>query len=168
MCSEAGGAYIPIDGGCPVERAAYMLRESATRCLISERNMLDKLRRLQPQCPDLETIYLVDADESDDGANQEGGWWDRRALTEYSADDLPERSGPENLAYLIYTSGTSGRPKGVMIEHRAVLRLVCNTNYITVRDDDGFLQTGSLAFDASTFEIWGAPERRPSLPADNP
>ena len=69
---------------------------------------------------------------------------------------LTERSNPNGLAYLIYTSGTSGNPKGVMIEHRSVLRLVLNTNYIHLDQLDRILQTGSVAFDASTFEIWGA------------
>ncbi|HLP44988.1 MAG TPA: amino acid adenylation domain-containing protein, partial [Candidatus Kapabacteria bacterium] len=61
-----------------------------------------------------------------------------------------------NLAYLLYTSGSTGLPKGVMVEHRNVLRLVKNTHYIDFKVRDRVLQTGALAFDASTFEIWGA------------
>jgi thioesterase domain-containing protein/acyl carrier protein len=56
----------------------------------------------------------------------------------------------------MYTSGTTGAPKGVMIEHRSVLRLVLNTNYIRLGPADRVLQTCSLSFDAATFEIWGA------------
>ena len=67
------------------------------------------------------------------------------------ASSLP----PAALAYLIYTSGTSGHPKGTMIEHRSIIRLVRNTNYIELTARDRILQAGSLAFDASTFEIWG-------------
>jgi amino acid adenylation domain-containing protein len=69
---------------------------------------------------------------------------------------LSERSGPGGLAYVIYTSGTTGFPKGVMVQHRSIVRLVRDTNYIALGVDDCILQTGSLAFDASTFEIWGA------------
>jgi amino acid adenylation domain-containing protein len=61
-----------------------------------------------------------------------------------------------NLAYIIYTSGSTGWPKGVMVEHSSVIRLVRNPNYIRFQEDDRILQTGSLSFDASTFEIWGA------------
>jgi amino acid adenylation domain-containing protein len=61
-----------------------------------------------------------------------------------------------SLAYVIYTSGTTGKPKGVMVEHRNVVRLVVNTDYIEFKESDRILQTGALAFDASTFEIWGA------------
>ena len=82
--------------------------------------------------------------------------FDSTNLPGYSADAVEERSHPRALAYIIYTSGTSGQPKGVMVEHRSVLRLVRNTNYIQLSASERILQTGSLAFDASTFEIWGA------------
>ncbi len=81
--------------------------------------------------------------------------FDRRALDCCPADAVPERTHPRALAYIIFTSGTSGQPKGVMVEHRSILRLVCDTNYIKLSEGDRILQTGSLAFDASTFEIWG-------------
>ena len=63
---------------------------------------------------------------------------------------------PTNLAYIIYTSGSTGTPKGVMVTHQNVIRLVKNTNYIQFIPGDSILQTGAMAFDASTFEIWGA------------
>jgi amino acid adenylation domain-containing protein len=69
---------------------------------------------------------------------------------------LPELSGPRGLANVIYTSGTAGNPKGVLIEHRSIVRLVRDTNYIALGPDDCILQTGAMSFDASTFEIWGA------------
>ncbi|WP_157776646.1 amino acid adenylation domain-containing protein, partial [Paenibacillus polymyxa] len=58
--------------------------------------------------------------------------------------------------YVIYTSGTTGQPKGVMVEHRNVVRLVKNTNYAQLDADTRILQTGAIVFDASTFEIWGS------------
>ncbi|MCF3650807.1 amino acid adenylation domain-containing protein [Synoicihabitans lomoniglobus] len=81
---------------------------------------------------------------------------DARQLSELSPAALPERARPTALAYAIYTSGTTGRPKGVLVEHRAVLRLVKETNFIRLSATDRILMTGALAFDASTFEIWGA------------
>jgi amino acid adenylation domain-containing protein len=62
---------------------------------------------------------------------------------------------PWHLAYVIYTSGSSGRPKGVMIDHGSVVRLVKDTNYIDWKEGDRLLPTGSVAFDITTFEIWG-------------
>ena len=61
----------------------------------------------------------------------------------------------ESPAYICFTSGSTGRPKGVSIPHRGVVRLVKNTNYITILSSDVFLQLAPISFDASTFEIWG-------------
>jgi tyrocidine synthetase III len=61
-----------------------------------------------------------------------------------------------HLAYVMYTSGSTGQPKGVMVEHRNVVRLVKNTDYIQFKKSDRLLQTGAPVFDATTFEIWGA------------
>jgi len=56
----------------------------------------------------------------------------------------------------MYTSGSSGKPKPVGIMHHNVIRLVRNTNYVHVTQDDVFLQLAPATFDAATFEIWGA------------
>src|SRR5258707_8364420 len=63
---------------------------------------------------------------------------------------------PDNLAYVMYTSGSTGRPKGVGVVHRNIARLVKGANYIDIGGDAVFLHLAPLAFDASTFEIWGA------------
>ena len=81
---------------------------------------------------------------------------DARSLAQQPTQALPERAHAQSLAYAIYTSGTTGRPKGVAVEHRSILRLVRQTNFINLSSDDRILMTGALAFDASTFEIWGA------------
>ncbi len=67
--------------------------------------------------------------------------------------DLP--AAPTDLAYVMFTSGSTGAPKGVMIEHRSVVRLVRDTDYVRIDAGDVFLQLAPLPFDASTFEIWG-------------
>jgi fengycin family lipopeptide synthetase D len=81
---------------------------------------------------------------------------DLRVLLRQDAITRERPVGPLNLAYIIYTSGSTGRPKGVMVEHRMVVRLVKNTRYVEFHPDGKILQTGALAFDASTFEIWGS------------
>ena len=81
--------------------------------------------------------------------------YDSRALDGASDAPPPDRAGLNSLAYVMHTSGTSGRPKGVLIGHRAILRLAISPNFIELGPETRMLMTGTVAFDASTFEIWG-------------
>jgi len=97
------------------------------------------------------------------------------ALKQAEAPALPPlvEVDPEDAAYIMYTSGSTGRPKGVVVPHRAIVRLVIGADYVHLGADEVVLQLAPLAFDASTFEIWGAllngarlavvPSARPTL-----
>ncbi|MGG4221695.1 amino acid adenylation domain-containing protein, partial [Paenibacillus jamilae] len=131
---KAGGAYVPIDPTYPEERIRYMLDDSGAELLLTQSHLVDKVAF------DGQMLVLNGAESvyHEDGSN------------------LEPLSGPNDLVYVIYTSGTTGQPKGVMVEHRNVVRLVKNTNYAQLDADTRILQTGAIVFDASTFEIWGA------------
>ncbi len=106
-----------------------------------------------------DSLVRIDKTIQGGGASRHGGRkkrFDRRDWRPLSGEPLPERTSATGLAYVIHTSGTSGTPKGVLVEHRAIVRLVVGCDYIELGPADRILQTGSLAFDASTFEIWGA------------
>ncbi|MCK4259525.1 MAG: amino acid adenylation domain-containing protein, partial [Halanaerobiales bacterium] len=130
---KAGGAYLPIDLEYPENRINYMLEDSSVKILLT----LGDLRK------DIDfngnTIDVLD-----------------ETLYSGKQNNLENINTPESLAYVIYTSGSTGKPKGVMIEHRNVARLIKSTNYVQFADGDKMLQTGTLAFDASIFEVWGA------------
>lgn len=135
---KAGGAYLPIDRKYPDERIKYMLQDSGAKILLSQKNILDEL--------DLEQLeyngIIIDLFEDE--------------LYTKSTPNLKLINKPSDLAYIIYTSGSTGKPKGVMVEHKNVIRLVINTNYINFDEDERILQTGSIVFDASTFEFWAS------------
>jgi len=61
-----------------------------------------------------------------------------------------------STAYIIFTSGSTGQPKGVCVPHRAVSRLVCESDYLQFLPTDGVAQAASPTFDAAVFEMWGA------------
>src|SRR5262249_39188055 len=65
-------------------------------------------------------------------------------------------ASPGDPAYVIYTSGSTGQPKGVAVPHRAVVRLVCGTDYVQLGPDDRVAQVSNSSFDAGTFAVWGA------------
>ncbi|MFB0827978.1 AMP-binding protein, partial [Chromobacterium violaceum] len=71
----------------------------------------------------------------------------------------------ESVAYLMYTSGSTGEPKGVLAPHRGITRLVCGNRYAAFQADDRIAWAANPAFDASTLEIWGALAHGASLVA---
>ena len=133
---KAGGAYVPLDPELPVERFAFMLQDADVSLLVTAASLLPRLpvtgRRVL--CVDRDALAI--------------------AAQPTSNHDHAESSS--QLAYVIYTSGSSGTPKGVLIAHRAIARLVCGTDYIDVDATDAVAPVEDAAFDAATFEVWGA------------
>src|SRR5580704_14945323 len=135
---KAGGGYLPLDPGYPARRLAFMLEDARVPVLVTE-------TRLAGRLPEHAAATLV----LDSAA----------AAAAIGAEDpsppcIPARS--DQLAYINYTSGSTGVPKGVEVTHRAVNRLVCRVDDATLGPQTTLLQASSLSFDASTFEIWGA------------
>ena len=133
---KAGGAYMPIDPSYPVERIAYMLEDSAVEILLTQERLLESLP--------VNTSKLVCLDKD----------WEQ--IKQYSDNNPVTSVSSDNLAYVIYTSGSTGKPKGVLILQKGVIRLVKQTNYINLTPEDRIAQVANFAFDAATFEIWGA------------
>jgi amino acid adenylation domain-containing protein len=133
---KAGGAYVPLDASYPRERLRWMLEDANVAVLLTAQGKDKELP---------EGAYLrLRLDED----------WER--IAEKSRENPVAVSGAGNLAYIIYTSGSTGEPKGVAVEHRGIVRLVRGANFFEVSADDVFLQFGSVTFDVSTFEVWGA------------
>ncbi|MFY7822882.1 MAG: amino acid adenylation domain-containing protein [Planktothrix agardhii] len=130
---KAGGAYVPIDPDYPLERISFMLQDTQVKILLTQQSLL-------PSLPNHQAI-IVCLDKDWKQINQE---------------NLNSAVSADNLAYIIYTSGSTGTPKGVVVTHQAVNRLILNTNYIQFTPDDCVVQASNIAFDAATFEIWGA------------
>lgn len=130
---KVGGAYVPVDPDYPQERIQYMLEDSRVNIVLASDHLAERL----PE--GLSSISFTDSE-----------------LAVQSTENIANLNDPEHIAYLMYTSGSTGKPKGVMVTHRNVIRLVKNTNFVSFQEDDRILQTGSLVFDASTFEIWGS------------
>ncbi|MBB3113402.1 amino acid adenylation domain-containing protein/thioester reductase-like protein [Paenibacillus phyllosphaerae] len=134
----AGGAYMPLDPELPDERIRYMLEDAGAARMLTTSMYAARVSTLP--------IGIVRTEESCEQETASDSM--RAAMVETDANAL---------AYVMYTSGSTGMPKGVMIEHRGVVRLVRGANYIDFHPgQDKILQAGAIGFDASTFEIWGA------------
>ncbi|WP_124590810.1 non-ribosomal peptide synthetase [Tenacibaculum discolor] len=75
--------------------------------------------------------------------------------SEYSTTRDMELRTMSSLAYVMYTSGSTGYPKGVLVEDSGIIRLVKEANYVDIPSSSVVLSTGSFSFDATTFEYWG-------------
>jgi len=134
---KAGGAYVPLDLSSPADRIDSMLRDAAAPVVITQSALLDRCATRAAR-----TVCLDSAHD---------------ATLEAEPEANPGVSGdPLDLAYVMYTSGSTGQPKGVAVPHRGVVRLVKNTNYARLASDEVFLQLAPVSFDASTLEIWGS------------
>jgi amino acid adenylation domain-containing protein len=130
---KAGGAYLPLDPGHPDARIKYMLADCGAYILLSG-------QKYKSWCDSEAEIIDLESEEY------------------FMGDSVnpAARSKPDNLAYIIYTSGTTGKPRGTLTTHYNVLRVVKNTNYIELKQNDRILQLSNYAFDGSVFDIYGA------------
>jgi amino acid adenylation domain-containing protein/non-ribosomal peptide synthase protein (TIGR01720 family) len=133
---KAGAAYLPLDPSYPTERLNFMLDDARVAVILSH----TALWETRPS----HSGHWVCLDERDAA-------WTTAVVT-----NLDCAISHTDLAYVIYTSGSTGQPKGVAVPHRAVQRLVLSTDYISLTSADRVAQAANAAFDAATFEIWGA------------
>ena len=127
---KAGGAYLPIDSSYPRARVDFILADSRASVVVSTTARM--------QSHDGCRILLVD---------------DARYDAE-TPDDLPSAASPSDLAYVCYTSGSTGAPKGAMIEHGALVnRLEWMQRAYPIGPDDVLLQKTSISFDVSVWEL---------------
>ncbi|MCF8467030.1 MAG: amino acid adenylation domain-containing protein, partial [Sneathiella sp.] len=126
---KVGAAYVPIDENYPKSRLTFIAKDTGIKLVLGQ----------------------------------------SAAMTECGIETLPFEEFPsgeiatprieidgETIAYVMYTSGSTGDPKGVTVPNRAVLRLVINPDFVELDPGQRILQNSPIAFDAATLEIWGA------------
>ena len=129
---KAGGAYLPFDTAYPPARLNFMAEDAGVRLVLGSEGW--------PADSGITAIPFAD--------------FPTKMAT---GDSTPviRKPGRTDPAYLLYTSGSTGQPKGVLVPHQAILRLVIHPDYCDLGPGTRMLQHSPVAFDASTFEIWG-------------
>ncbi|WP_406171529.1 non-ribosomal peptide synthetase [Streptomyces sp. NBC_00996] len=130
--ARAGACYVPLDTGAPRQRSAAQLTDAAARCLIGAPEERDRATALPAGIPVVDMV---------------------RECGEDPQDPDPEVLGEDPL-YVNFTSGTSGRPKAVVVPHRAVRRLADSPVYCRIEPGTRVGNAANPAFDATTFEVW--------------
>ncbi len=130
---KASAVYVPVDPSAPDERKNWLINDCSARLLLTDEwadipaNLAVPLFRLSDETDTSGEEYCLNPDLS---------------------------CSSVRAAYIMYTSGSTGMPKGVMVPHRAVIRLVINNGYAEIGRGERVAFTSNPAFDASTFEVW--------------
>ncbi len=135
--SKAGGVYVPINVVEPAKRIGFIIEDAGISVLLTVNSLAEGLDGF---------AKLVRLDEPE--------FW--KELKASQSGQMPHSGvSVENLIYMLYTSGSTGIPKGVCVNHRSVLRLVKGSSFAAMNSEEVYLQFTPSSFDVSTFEIWG-------------
>lgn len=133
--AKVGAVYVPFDSIQPLLRVQKMCEAANVNFMLYDESGSDKIYSKAQE------ILITE---------------DSCVSTSVDNFRVSDSITGESPLYIMFTSGSTGEPKGVIIPNSGVIRLVCNPNYIDIQRDDVLLQLSSVAFDAATFEFWGA------------
>ena len=152
---KVGCYYMPLDPEYPEDRLIGMIKDAKPRFILTEKELRSKASSTPASVINVDTL--------------------NKRLQTFSARNLKSEIEAGDPAYIMFTSGSTGEPKGVVVPHRAILRLVKKPNYVKLSAQTRCLQMATVSFDASTFEVWAPllnggcciiyPERLPSIHA---
>lgn len=130
----AGATYLPVDPEHPAERISYLLGDSGARLLVTDRTL---------DLPEGVAVPALPLRQIPEGKPHG------------TPPTPPKAPDPDSAAYLIYTSGTSGKPKGALIRHRSIANIAADyTIRLAATGDDATLWMTTFAFDMANLEIY--------------
>ena len=137
----AGAAYVPIEAGLPPGRIEALLSSGAIRCALVQHG--EALRREGTATLTIDDAFLEAAKHAEADTRPE--------------DFAPADAAQSDLAYVLYTSGSTGAPKGVMVTQSNLINLIADTTRrFAISAKDRIIAVSSCSFDLSVFDIFGA------------
>ena len=155
---KAGGVYVPLDPAAPAKRLAYITRNCQIQVLLTSNEKMSAVSEFFTEVTPLKTIILTD----DDPAGEPVGLPDTVTIVSWAAclnqstEPVPTAETIEtDLAYILYTSGSTGDPKGVMIAHRTIFTFInwCFERF-QMTEQDRVTSHAPFHFDLSTFDLF--------------
>lgn len=157
--------FVPMIPTFPAARLAKIFKSAAPTALVTIREHLPLVAEVLSKCGAAPVVLVLDANESDGADSEEKSQLPPASCRLLIREEAfaPESEAPislnqeEDLAYIMYTSGTTGAPKGVMISHRAVLSTIrWGVDYFRIVPQDRLSNHSRLSFDVSLFDIFCA------------
>ena len=137
---KAGGAYIPLDPIYPSQRVAYIAKDAKISTIVTQKHLTGILDEIE----DISLNKIVIDDIKD-------------TLSSYEDTDFDCGLKPENLFYVLYTSGSTGNPKGVAIEHRNYINYYFGiTKKMNIEPKLRYAIASTFAADLATINVWAA------------
>lgn len=144
----AGGVFVPVNPLLKAEQVAYILRDCNVRILVTTADRLQAIRQALVQCPDLHTVLVVGRSDTvgeDEPPYRVHDWYD--AVSTAGAA-RPHRVIDSDMAAILYTSGSTGQPKGVVLSHRNMVAGAQSVaSYLDNRPEDHLLAALPFSFD---------------------
>ncbi|MBI5049315.1 MAG: amino acid adenylation domain-containing protein [Nitrospirae bacterium] len=158
---KSGACYVPLDPMSPVERQILIVNDCSLEYLITSSKKLPDVRQILQSASSLKYIFVIDIAKEECQEQISGVniiFKDEIFKTPGTSMEQPQKQVTEsNLAYILYTSGSTGQPKGVMIPHKAALAFVnWAWKCFNVNSDDIVSSHAPFHFDLSIFDIFAA------------